>query len=860
VGSANATGSFSDLAAGTYKISITDANSCNTVTGNVVVTENPAISFTATPTDTKCNASTDGAIAISSVSGGSGAGYTYFVNGSQVPSANVSGLAANTYSITVKDGLSCQSAASSVTVSSPAAITYTVPTATNVNCNGGSTGTISVTGNGGTSPLSFQLQTSTDTNVGSANATGSFSDLAAGTYKISITDANSCNTVTGNVVVTENPAISFTATPTDTKCNASTDGAIAISSVSGGSGAGYTYFVNGSQVPSANVSGLVANTYSITVKDGLSCQSAASSVTVSSPAAITYTVPTATNVNCNGGSTGTISVTGNGGTSPLSFQLQTSTGTNVGSANATGSFSDLAAGTYKISITDANSCNTVTGNVVVTENPAISFTATPTDTKCNASADGVIAISSVSGGSGAGYTYFVNGSQVPSANVSGLAANTYSITVKDGLSCQSAASSVTVSSPAAITYSNVNISKVTCKGLSNGTIGLENVTGGTAGYSFEIQDQLGKNPYETTDNINQTGTFANLPVNIYKIVITDANSCTQIADNIALTENPAIQFSLKATPSTCSDNADGKIEVSEISGGSEKGYMFTLNNGTPQSETTFTTLSAGTYTITATDDLMCPSAGKQVTVNAPLAINYGTVRASDISCPGSENGSIILSGVSGGTGARSYKLLPSNITDEVPMFMDLKQGSDYAIEITDANGCKATTPQITIAEPSKIVITSVTLNEFNISIEAEGGSGYFQYVLSDDAGWENIKTSSAFNNLSSGIYTIKVEDLNCKNLSAEYDKTITIESVGIDVNKQYNLNVYPNPSEGLITITGTWKEGTSLVKVTDVLGKTVYIDRISCNGNINTQLDLQFLTKGLYFLKIGDKVFKLSIR
>lgn len=160
--------------------------------------------------------------------------------------------------------------------SGPPPLSVSITSSTNVSCNGGSNGSATASASGGLSPYTY---------IWSNSATGATaSGLAAGTYTVTATDANS-STATANITITQPTAVTVTATGTDASCPDAADGT-ASASASGGT-PGYTYlWSNGST--GANISGLIAGTYTVTATDANGCTSAPASVTIGEGAGNTY--------------------------------------------------------------------------------------------------------------------------------------------------------------------------------------------------------------------------------------------------------------------------------------------------------------------------------------------------------------------------------------------------------------------------------------------------------------------------------------------------------------------------------------------------------------------------------------------
>lgn len=144
----------------------------------------------------------------------------------------ISGLSPGTYNVTVTDSRGCIATASA-TITQPTAVTLALNSKTNVKCYGETTGSITVSANGGTAPYKYSKDGTDYTNT-----TGVFTGLTAGTYTIYVKDKNNCGPVSIPVTLTQPAAaLALTTTPTQPTCYL--DGAIAVS-VTGGT-APYTY-------------------------------------------------------------------------------------------------------------------------------------------------------------------------------------------------------------------------------------------------------------------------------------------------------------------------------------------------------------------------------------------------------------------------------------------------------------------------------------------------------------------------------------------------------------------------------------------------------------------------------------------
>jgi hypothetical protein len=291
-----------------------------------------------------CNGNSSGSIAVAKPTGGVPP-FSYDWGGG-ITTQNRSGLNAGSYSVTATDANNCFASAST-TITEPVVIAITTTSITAVKCKGQSTGSISISTTGGTSPYTYSW------NDGATiqNRTG----LAAGTYSVTATDANGCtNTLSGITVTEPATSISLSAITTNVNCFGGSTGSNINLTVNGGT-SGYTYMWSNSET-TQNISAIPAGTYSVTVTDANSCTSVLSK-TIDQPTAITLST-TFVNQSCPGANDGTITLTVSGGTTGYTY-LWSNTAT-------TQNISGLTAGSYSVTVTDAKSCTATTSVTIST--------------------------------------------------------------------------------------------------------------------------------------------------------------------------------------------------------------------------------------------------------------------------------------------------------------------------------------------------------------------------------------------------------------------------------------------------------------------------------------------------------------
>jgi hypothetical protein len=378
---------FSSLTAGSYTIYAKDSYG-EIGTTNVTVTQPEAITFITTNTSPTCNGGTDGSIVVSGVSGGSGT-YTYSKDGTNYQAGTTfSSLSSGSYVIYVKDSNNCIGT-TSVTLSRTA-VTATV-TQTNLTCFNGGNGSISITnvsgGQGG--PYSTKLNAGGTYQV--LSTTRNYTSLSAGSYTVFVKDTTGCE-VTYPITLTQPTQVTVTLiSSTPPTCYNGGDGSISFSA--GGGNGSYEFRLNGGTwQPSGIFTGLSVGTYTIQTRDTNGCESSTTNVTLSKSA------PTAsvsqTNVSCNGGSNGTITVTSPSGGSGSGYTYSRD-GVNYQSS---GTFSSLPIGSYDIYIKDGAGCVSYLTSIIITQPTSQSATITVnTFATCNGGADGVITLSSAGG-------------------------------------------------------------------------------------------------------------------------------------------------------------------------------------------------------------------------------------------------------------------------------------------------------------------------------------------------------------------------------------------------------------------------------------------------------------------------------
>jgi predicted metal-binding protein len=364
--------------------------------------------------------------------------------------------------------------------------------------------------------------------------------------------------------------------------------------VSATGNAPFTYQWSTSPVQTgATATDLCAGTYTVTITDNIGC-SISQQTTITQPPLLTISF-SSNNPVCNGLCNGN-ALASNNGQGSVSYLW------NTLPAQTTQTAINLCAGTYSVTITDSAGC-TATDSVIITDPAANVLTLSGINPTCNNYCDGIASV--VSTGT-APFTYDWNTIPVQNSDTAtGLCSGTYSVTVTDNLGC-SVSDSVTLINPAAATIQFAT-TDATCFGSCNATATATST--GTAPFSY-LWNTI-------PAQVNATAT--NLCAGIYSVTVTDSNQCA-VTDSVEVFEPIANQLTFNNQDSRCAIACNGAATV--ISTGQAP---FTYQWSTGGNTNGISSLCAGNYTVTVTDNIGCSITETTIINNAaPLPISFTT--------------------------------------------------------------------------------------------------------------------------------------------------------------------------------------------------------------------------------------------
>ncbi len=582
------------------------------------------------------------------------------------------------------------------------------------------------------------------------------------------------------------------------------------------------------QQTSQYVNGLPTGTYTVSVTDVFGCTSSASvTLTQPSTSALGITMLSVNNVSCYGGNGSATANSASGGMPPYTYYWTGGGGTSL-------TTTPLSAGTYTIYVSDNNSCY-ASATVTITQ-PAFPLYITMgsvNNVSCFGGHGSATADTATGGTSP--YTYLWSSGAGTNLTTTPISGGTYTISVTDNNGC-TAMATATITQPASplgitiATQTNIN-----CNSIGGATANA--ATGGTSPYMYSWSGGGGTNL-----------TASNLSAGTYSITAFDNNGCSAVA-SVTITQISQVLISISSqTNVSCNGENNGSATAVAATGGTPP-YIYSWTSG-GGNNLTVSNIGAGTYTITATDNIGCMGTAA-VTITQPdiLTVSENLI---NVNCNGANTGSV-LAAPSGGTSPYTYSWSNGATTSSISSLF----AGAYVVKITDYQGC-TTTSSVTITQPPLLTATAAVLSNNSCNgdssgkadVSAGGGTGTYIYSWAPSGGSSNIATG-----LPAGTYTITVEDGN--NCRASAIVTITQPSLAL----QYSIidtaqnrgrctgAATISASGGTSPYTYSWSpSGQTTATATGLCAGTMYCctvtDNYGCTGT-STDFCYQVTTVGI---------------
>lgn len=786
-----------------YQVSITDVHGCTGTSSSLVyepaelavtnLTQNQAVT---------CPGGSDGQASIT-VTGGT-APLSYSKDGSTFQTSNIfAGLAAGSYTFTVRDANACTTTSNAISITEPSPITATF-SKTDATCFGLSNGSLTITAaNGNAGSYTYSINAGT-----SYQGSNTFNGLMAGSYTIQVRDSKGCTRDFSSPSISQPASINVVSTATAVTCFGGTNGSITVTVPTG---AGYTYTLDGITWQASTVfNSLPSSVYTVTAKNSAGC-TGSSSVSVTSPAALTGTIGISNTISCFGGNDGALNLTPSGGSPGYTFSWS--------NGATTEDIANLSADNYQVNVTDSKGCaRTLSFNL--TQPASLNATFSLSDyngvnVSCAGDNNGAISMT-VSGGT-SGYSFLWSTGST-SKDLSSIPAGSYAVQIKDSKNC-SLTKSVTLTQPAPLSFTTSSIQPVLCFGQNTGSVTLS-ASGGTGTFLFSVNNGT---------TWQSSSTFSSLSAGPYTFKVKDSNNCQQTVASTITQPTTPLSLTESVTNTTCGQ-PNGAIQTN-ASGGTGA-YTFQWLNGNNEqigNTSQINALNAGIYQIIVTDQNLC-SLTKNISVsssNGP-SVSYSSI---PVTCPGGSDGSANLI-IAGGSTPYTIKWPNGANTTTVTGLA----AASYIVEISDATNCKVYT-NVSVTAPAPILITETLKqqptcfggHDGKITVLATGGNGGFTYS------WNTTATTPDLSDLMAGTYRVTVLDQKNCSLSADInlndppqflidlgqDKSVCVGqevSIGVAIPDASYTWTGPNNFSSTTGIIAVSTPGTYSLLVTDANG------------------------------------------
>ncbi|RXP47044.1 PKD domain-containing protein [Lutibacter sp. HS1-25] len=574
------------------------------------------------------------------------------------------------YTVTPQSG-NCLGTSFDVTVTVNPAISANVIVKNN-SCFGSDNASLEATISGGIpfgSGVPYQITWSGPN--GFSSTSSNIYNLEPGIYTLEVNDAGGCP-FSQDYLITEPDELLITAdSEKNISCYNGSDGEIRITTNGGTAPFIYNWTTtDGSGIVQGveDQTALGAGTYHIVITDANGCI-ISETFTLTEPSPLATNVISSTNILCFGDSTGAIEIAVFGGTpfeiSPGIYQYQYNwVGPNGFTSNSQ-NISNLIAGTYLVTVTDALGCTQET-SVTLTQPTEIIIDVTKTDVTCYGANDGSIQIA-LQGGVA---PYMISWSNLGNGlTQNNLSAGIYTVKVEDQNGCEKV-ETIEITQP--IFYIDPLVTQISCFGENDGSIDL-NIVGGISPLTIKWDD-------DSSAGIQRN----NLTAGTYTVLLTDSDTY-QCPITASFTIIEPLQISLNGIVEDATDCTivnSGSIDLQVVGG--TLPYRFNWSNGATTKD--LTNIPPGNYLVTVTDAHAC-SETKQFNVirQEPLAIALTeNVKAA---CELKEISQETIAMGSGGFPPYTFNWSGGVISGSNNEIMTTDQRGTYSVEITDSQGC-----------------------------------------------------------------------------------------------------------------------------------------------------------------------------
>jgi PKD repeat protein len=725
-----------EIAAGSVTLTLTTIgnSNCPDATDDVTIAlPNNFASATVTTTDASCFDLSNGSASFTPAD----PAFTYlWSDPASQATANATGLAAGSYTVTATDQFGC-------TITLPAIIGPSEPmTIASIDvvdetCLGNGNGTATVNVTGGNAPYIINWSNGSNSNTITATS---------GTYTVTITDQNNCAPVTADAI------IGAQALPNNVDAGADQIVCVdafpvqlsaTVANADSGSWSGGSELFTGTwsqaeYMPSSADVSAGSVTLSLTSIGNTNCPQVSDEVIIVFPNSFVNGSVSTTDASCFELSNGTATFSPADPTFTFLW--------NDPAAQTTSTATGLAPGIHNVTVTDQFGCSEVFTAFIGPASALSIANLTSTNESCLGAGDG-IAMVSVTGGT-APYNYsWSNGGNTNSITAT---SGTYTVSITDANGCAPITGDITIIPSGIPNVADAGADQLAC--MNSYPIPLNgNFQNATSGSWSGGNGAINNNG----PNAEYWPTIAEITAGTVDLIFTTSgnNTCPPDSDTLQITlSNSYLNATLTSSSTTCNGAGDGSLTFSPADPGFSYVWSAAGSNGPVISG-----LPAGDYTLTVTDQYGCDTTFTGTITDIPqLAIT--NINVTDVTCFDGTDGSAQIT-VGGGTAPYSIEWsngITGDLVNAVP-------AGNYSANIVDANGCTATT-DVAIGQPDPIVLTAMIADTVCVNspvqmiAQATGGHGGYTFT------WVGIGTGDTLmHEFTEGQFVVlSVEDsLGC---------------------------------------------------------------------------------------------------
>jgi gliding motility-associated-like protein len=775
------TQNISDIPGGLYTVRVTDANGCFRELNNILVSQPPSgvqinVLNIIEPT---CYDSENGRIEIQAAGGNPGYTYEWFKDEGMgilapVPgtSSTLSNIGSGNYVVRVTDTNGCSNE-ELIAVNGPDPIQINVLSVDDISCVGRNDGRIFIEVTGGTGIYFF----SWDHGFINQNPT----NLSAGSYAVTVRDANGCEARIENIIVDEPELLEIDLIEAVAPTCAYNDGSIEVSFSGGLPGLANNQWYNAQTgdliaTNTTIVSGLTPGFYSVEFNNGANC-TISKIIRLPGPPSPLRILASTQDPICPG-ETGLLNLSATGGVPGYTFQIFLG---GIWRDVNNSILSSLTVGDYDVRVTDSTGCEDNTTITINDDNEPLFYTVeVEQDVSCFNGNDGIINfeifgnLTNISSIQWYRRTFPSGAVAINSLDLNNLIAGTYYFVLTYVGDCTTASEDYVITQPEELVVSTNQVQPICADDFGSFQL---TVNGGKPGKTIQIDSPNGTNIIYDGEN---TGVFIfdNLPPGNYTWSVEDPG-CGITSGNFTVNAVIKPSFSFNSQDISCFGANDGILNIIDPIVASGRTFTVLINNVSQGSMTSFNNLAPGNYQVRIMDNFGCLSDPVLVTISGPSRpldiINFNKV---DGECFGTPTGRISFE-VEGGrplyrailTNTAGLSLELSDLAGNTIYEFENLVAGDYTLNIIDRDGICQVSRNFVITQPDFVTVNYVSPeiscepNLTYISLTITGGQQpyiitweRFNYGTST---WELIPYNGLLlDNIGAGLYRYTVEDAN----------------------------------------------------------------------------------------------------